>query len=81
MSLLLDELILETQAVLDELWAANLIPFQLTAHKVESLGMEEYIVRFYDSRLRSVDVSWKKQHSFKEAVRVAVLARSGRLSA
>jgi hypothetical protein len=76
----LDELALEAQSVLDDLWADQLIPFQLTAHKVESIGMEEYIVRFYDSRLHSVDVSWKNHHSFKDAVRVAVLARVERLS-
>jgi hypothetical protein len=75
-----DSLTLEAQSVLDDLWAENLIPFQLTAHKVESLGLEEYIVRFHDSRLRSVDVSWKKPDSFKDAVRVAISARVARLS-
>ncbi len=32
----LDELRLEAQSVLDDLSATNQIPFQLTAHKVES---------------------------------------------
>jgi len=76
----LDNLKAEAQAALDELWATELIPFQLTAHKVESLGAEEYIIRFHDSRLRSVDVSWKNQGSFADAVRIAVLARAARLS-
>jgi hypothetical protein len=70
----------EAQAVLDELWAAEQIPFELTALKVESLGAEEYIIRFRSSRLRSVDFSWKNQDSFKEAVRIAVSARMARMS-
>jgi hypothetical protein len=79
MLLLFDELASEAQSVLDDLWAQKLIPFQLTAHKVEGLGREEYIVRFHDSRLRSVDVSSKDHESFKNAMRVAVLARVRRL--
>jgi hypothetical protein len=75
-----DRLTLEAQAVLDDLWVERLIPFELTAHKVESLGLGEYIVRFYDSRLRSVDFSWTKPNSFQNAVRVATLARVARLS-
>ncbi len=69
----------EAQSVLDELWAAEQIPFQLMALKVESLGAEEYIIRFHGSRLRSVDVSWKNQDSFKDAVRSAVSARMARM--
>lgn len=76
----LDKLKLEAQSVLDDLWVKDLIPFQLTAHIVESLGMEEYIVRFYDSRIRSVDVSSKNFQSFNDAVRVAVVNRVARLS-
>ena len=53
---LFDDLTSEAQSVFDDLWAENLIPFQLTAHKVKSVGLEEYIVRFHDSRLHSVDV-------------------------
>jgi len=80
MLLLLDDLTSEAQSVLDDLWAENLIPFQLTARKVESVGLEEYIVRFNDSRLHSVDVSWKNLDSFGDALRVAVLARVARLT-
>lgn len=76
----LDDLKSEAQSVLDELWATQLTPFELTAHKVESLGAEEYIIRFHDSRLRSVDVSWNGKDSFKDAVRTTVLARAGRIS-
>jgi hypothetical protein len=75
-----DALIVETQSVLDHLWAKKLIPFQLTAHKIESLGLDEYVVRFHDSRLRSVDVSWREPDSFRDAIRVAILARVARLS-
>ena len=77
---LLDELTLQAQSVLDDLWTEKLIPFQLMAHKVESLGPEDYAIRFHDSRLHSVDVSWGKEESFKDMVRVAVLARVGRLT-
>lgn len=41
-----NDLTSRAQSVLDDLWAEGLIPFQLTAHKVESVGLEEYIVRF-----------------------------------
>jgi hypothetical protein len=75
-----DDLKTEAQSVLDDLWATQLIPFELTAHKVESLGADEYIIRFHDSRLRSVDVSWKNQDSFKDVVRAAVLNRVARMS-
>jgi len=80
MLLMFDDLTSEAQSVLDDLWAENLIPFQLTARKVESVGLEEYIIRFSDSRLHSVDVSWKNLDSFKDAFRAAVLARVARLS-
>lgn len=53
-----DELRVEIQSVPDELWAKKPIPFQLTAHNVESAGQEEYIIRFFDGRLPSVGVSW-----------------------
>ena len=79
MLFLFGDLTSEAQSVLDDLWARDLIPFQLTAHKVESLGSEEFIVRFYDSRLHSVDVSVMGR-SFKDAVRVAVLDRAARLT-
>ena len=80
MLLLFDDLTSEAQSVLDDLWAENLIPFQLTAVKVESVGLEEYIIRFNDSRLHSIDVSWKNLDSFKDALRAAVLARVARLT-
>ena len=77
--MILDKLAIAAQSVLDDLWSEKLIPFQLTAHKVEFLGMDEYIVRFYDSRLHSVDVSSDTYDSFRHAFRVNVLARVGKL--
>jgi hypothetical protein len=76
----LDKLQSDAQSVLDDLWTSKLIPFELRAYKVESLGMDEYIIRFQDSRLRSIDISSKKSQCFKDAVRIAVTARVARLS-
>ena len=76
----LDKLVVEAQSVLNDLWVESLIPFELTACKVECIGPGEYIIRFHDRRLRSVDVSWKDPESFDAAVREAILARAARLS-
>ena len=67
------------QETLDELFVQALIPFKLSASNVESIGMEEYIVRFNDSRLHSVDLSWKTGQSFKSNFRAAILGRVTRL--
>jgi hypothetical protein len=56
----------EAQQALDELFSEYLLPFELTAHKLESIGSREYIVRFHDSRLSSIDVSWVQGQCFKE---------------
>ena len=69
------------QQSLDELFAERLIPFALSARAVESLGLEEYIVRFHDARLHAVDVSCPEGLSFGEVVRAAVLDRVSRLGA
>jgi hypothetical protein len=76
----LDKLAMEAQVVLNDLWGKSLIPFKLTAHKVECVGPGEYIIRFHDRRLRSVDFSWKDTESFDAAVREAILSRASRLS-
>ena len=68
------------QPVLDSLFQDDLIPFRLTAAKVESLGADEYIIRFHDSRLRSVDVSWQKGQSFEDVFRNAMIDRVRRMS-
>ena len=75
----LDKLAVEAQSVLNDLWGESLIPFKLTAHKVECIGPGEYIIRFHDSRLRSVDFSWKDTEPFDAAVRAAILSRAARL--
>ncbi len=67
------------QQTLDELFAERLIPFALSARVVDSLGLEEYIIRFQDARLDSVDVSCPEGHSFKDMVREAILDRMSRM--
>ena len=67
------------QQTLDELFAESLIPFTLSARVVESIGRGEYIVRFHDSRLYSIDVSWQKGQKFQAIFRAAILDRVARL--
>ncbi len=67
------------QETLDELFAERLIPFALSARVIDSLGLEEYIVRFQDAPLRSIDVSCSEGQSFTEMVRAAVLDRVSRM--
>jgi hypothetical protein len=69
----------QAQAVLDNLFKDHVLPFKLTATKVECIGLNEYIVRFYDRRLRSVDVSWKNDQSFEEVFQAAMVDRVTRL--
>jgi hypothetical protein len=75
----IEALKLGAQQTLDELFAASLLPFMLSARVVESIGMEEYIVRFHDSRLYSVDVSCQRGQTFKAVFRTAILDRVARL--
>ena len=75
----LETMKLGAQQTLDELFDQNLIPFILSALVVESLGMEEYIIRFHDSRLRSLDISWRRGQAFKTVFRAAILDRVTRL--
>jgi hypothetical protein len=70
----------EAQGILDELFSEGLIPFELFAGRVECIGPEEYIVRFYDSRLHSVDVSWLQDQCFRDVFRAAVLERVERMT-
>lgn len=70
---------LEAQQTLDELFAEKLIPFRLSARVVQLIGMDEYIVRFHDSRLFSVDVSWPPDQTFKTVFRAAMLGKVARL--
>ena len=66
---------LTVQETLDELFSEHLIPFKLTAQKVDANGSDEFSVPFYDSRLHSVTFCWKNGGSFKQVVRDAVLDR------
>jgi hypothetical protein len=70
----------EAQQVLRELFTEGLLPFELSAETLVSIAPDEYVIRFYDTRLRSVDLSWCEGESFREAFRVAVLERVKRLS-
>ena len=69
----------EAQQVLDELWNEELIPFPLSVGKVIKVS-DEYTIHFHDARMRTVDVQADEDHSFKDAVRAAVLARVAKLS-
>jgi hypothetical protein len=69
----------EAQETLDDLFADGQIPFELSARAVESIGMEEYIVRFHDSRLFSIDVSYHLGQTFKTVFTTAILDRFARL--
>lgn len=70
----------EVQQVLDELLTEKLIPFALTAYPTKVNGPGEYLIPFNDSRIRTCKFSWKEGENFKQAVRVAVLARVNRMS-
>ena len=65
----------DAQQALDELFSENLLPFKLSAFAVEAIGLQEYIIRFHDSRLNSVIVSWYEGLSFKDICRTAVLEK------
>lgn len=69
----------EAQEALDDLFAEGQIPFELSARAVESIGMEEYIIRFHDSRLFSIDVSCHRGQTFKKVFTTAILHRVARL--
>ena len=66
-----EQLTIEAQEAVNELWAEQVIPFKLTAHKVEASGEHgNYTVHFFDSRLRSLFIYWNPEKgSFKRAVR------------
>ena len=70
---------LVVQQTLDELFLENLIPFKLSVQGVKSIGMEEYIIRFHESWLSSLDVSWPHDQTFKAIFRIGILDRVSRL--
>ena len=71
---------LRVQETLDELFSEHLIPFELTAYKVNADGPGDYVVPFYDSRIDSMEFSCTEGGSIKEIVRAAVLARVRRMN-
>jgi hypothetical protein len=70
----------EAQHVLDELFLKHILLFKLTAFVVESMGHEEYIVRFYDKRFPSIDVSWPLGQTFENVFRASLLQRLERIN-
>jgi hypothetical protein len=79
----IDRMRLGVQKTLDELFTERLIPFKLSAHKLGSIGIDEYIVCFYDSRLPLLDISWGQSRGqrFRDVFRVDLLKRVKRLTA
>jgi hypothetical protein len=69
----MDEWKAAAQRALDELWAEHRILFRLTAHEVKQIGLNDFRVEFFDSRLLSVEVHLIPGRSFQERVREAVL--------
>jgi hypothetical protein len=61
------------QRTLDHLLNRGQIPFTLIAHAVETKNNNEYVIRFYDSRIYSCRFSWKGDEDFDQVVRFAVL--------
>jgi len=80
---MLEEYKAVAQQVVNELYRDNLIPFKLFPGIVICLAPDDYTVRFFDSRLYSLDVTCHEKESFKEVFRAAVLDKvdktSGRL--
>lgn len=75
-----DVLKMEAQQVLDELLRRDLIPFKLTAYKVESIELDKYMIYFHDARLPDLMISWLESESFEDTFRAAMLERVSRMS-
>jgi hypothetical protein len=69
----------EAQQVLDELLLENLIPFQLSIGKL-TREIGAYTIHFHDSRIHNAQVPLTKGTSFRDMVRVSVLARVAKMS-
>jgi hypothetical protein len=66
-----EQLTIEAQEAVNELWAEQVIPFKLRFQKVEA-GKEpgRYTVYFFNARLHSLFIYWNpEKESFKTAVR------------
>jgi hypothetical protein len=77
-----EQLRIDAQEAVDELWAEHGIPFKLTAHHVEAgRGADYYTVHFSDARLHSLFIYWNPaKESFKTAVRAVAEDTVGRRS-
>ena len=69
----------EAQQVLNELWAERAIPFALNVGKLTK-GIGEHTIHFHDSRMRTASVPFTEHSSFRDMVRMAVLARVAQMS-
>jgi len=69
----------QIQNVLNELLAENVLPFKLTVGKITH-DQHNYVIYFYDSRMRFVRVPISNGKILMEAVRASVLARVDKLS-
>jgi hypothetical protein len=77
-----EQLTIDAQEAVDELWTEHGIPFQLAAHDVEA-GREPgyYTVHFSNARLHSLFIYWNPaKESFKTAVREVAEHTVGRRS-
>ena len=71
---------LEAQGVLNALLKEGLIPFQLNVGALARQGSSVYVIRFFDSRIRSVEFYCNATQSFKDTFRTAVLERVAKMS-
>jgi hypothetical protein len=77
---MLEEYEAVAQQVVNELYRDNQIPFRLFPGIVICLAPDDYTIRFFDSRLYSLDVTCHEEESFKEVFRAAVLERVDRMT-
>ncbi len=61
------------QETLDELFSERLIPFRLTANKMNADSTGVFTIPFSDGRIPSIRFSWKNGESFKEVIRAAIV--------
>ena len=69
----------QVQVILNEMLAAELVPFALNVGKITK-AETHYTIHFYDSRMRTAQVDLVKGQSLAEMVRTAVLYRVGKIS-
>jgi hypothetical protein len=69
----IENLRLDAQEALDDLWAEHEIPFKTTAYEVLAGGHPGYyMVRIQDQRVPSLFIFWNGTESFKAAVRTVL---------